>query len=93
VPGWNKDEERATDGGHFDQRPVLMVRFPRQPGANPRANPRANPANPGAVNIDRPQSEMIAHSLVLDLIEGNVRTPEEWIAALPAGVPAPSQAD
>jgi hypothetical protein len=78
VPGWTKDEERATNGGVFDQRPVLMVRFPKDRKAE---------------KIDTPESEMIVHSLVLDLIRGNVRTPEEWIATLPAALPAASQAD
>jgi len=69
MPGWNRDEEQATNGGVFDQRPVLMVRFPKAAKAE---------------RIDRPESEMIVHNLVLDLVRGNVRTPEEWIATLPA---------
>jgi hypothetical protein len=36
---------------------------------------------------------MIVHNLVLDLVRGNVRTPEEWIATLPASTPASNQAD
>ena len=78
VPGWTKDEELATNGGVFDQRPVLMVRFPKDAKAE---------------RIDRPESEMIVHNLVLDLVRGNVRTPEEWIATLPATTPASNQAD
>jgi hypothetical protein len=78
VPGWTKDEELATNGGVFDQRPVLMVRFPKDAKAD---------------RIDRPESEMIVHNLVLDLVRGNVRTPEEWIATLPATTPASNQAD
>jgi hypothetical protein len=78
VPGWTKDEERATNGGVFDQRPVLMVRFPQDAKAE---------------KIDRPQNEMIVHNLILDLIHGDVRTPEEWIAALPARTSAANQAD
>jgi hypothetical protein len=77
-PGWTKDEERATNGGVFDQRPVLMVRFPQTAKAE---------------KIDRPQSEMIVHSLVLDLIQGGVHTPEEWMATLPAGTSATNQAE
>jgi hypothetical protein len=43
--------------------------------------------------VDRPQSEMIVHDLLLDLIAGKVRTPEEWIATLPSGTPGPHEAD
>jgi Sulfatase len=78
APGWSRSEERATNGGFFDQRLVLMVRFPQDAKAE---------------KIDRPESAMIVHSLVLDLIQGKVRTPEQWIATLPAGTSAASQAD
>ena len=78
VPGWTRAEERATNGGVFDPRPVLMVRFPRQAGAQ---------------QIDRHESEMIVHGLVLDLISGKVRTPEDWIASLPSSAPATVQED
>jgi hypothetical protein len=80
VPGWSKDEERATDGGVFDQRPVLMVRFPQN----------AQAEKPKAERLDRPESAMIVHGLVLDLIQGKVRTPEEWLATLPSGALPPS---
>jgi hypothetical protein len=66
--GWTKAEERATNGGFFDQRPVLMVRFPQQTRGE---------------QIDRPESAMVVHRLLLDLIAGKVRTPEDWIATLP----------
>jgi hypothetical protein len=78
LPEWNMDEERATDGGVFDQRPVLMVRFPQGSKAE---------------KIDRQETEMIVHSLVLDLIRGRVHTPAEWLATLPSGLPAASQGD
>ena len=69
-------EIRATQGGVFDTRPVLMVRFP---GA---AKPK---------QIDRPESLMILHGLLLDLISGKVRTPEDWIATLPPDAPVAGQ--
>jgi hypothetical protein len=78
AAGWTKAEERATGGGVFDPRPVLMVRFPGQNRPE---------------QVDRPQSEMIVHDLLLDLIAGKVRTPEEWIDTLPSGVPGANQAD
>ncbi|MFL6428869.1 MAG: sulfatase-like hydrolase/transferase [Acidobacteriaceae bacterium] len=64
-PGWTRAEERATNGGFFDKRPVLMVHFPQQTKAE---------------QIDRPESAMIVHSLLLDLFQGRVRTPKEWFA-------------
>jgi hypothetical protein len=67
-PGWTRAEERASNGGTFDQRPVLMVHFPGAAKAE---------------QIDRPESLMILHGLLLDLISGKVRTPEDWIATLP----------
>jgi hypothetical protein len=66
--GWTREEERASNGGFFDQRPVLMVRFPQQASA---------------VQIDHAESAMVVHNLLLDLIAGRVHTPEDWIATLP----------
>ncbi len=77
AAGWTAREERAT-GGVFDQRPVLMVHFPRQDKPE---------------QVDHPQSEMIVHDLLLDLIAGKVRTPEEWIATLPSRGPEADQGD
>jgi hypothetical protein len=74
--GWTRAEERATNGGFFDQRPVLMVRFPQQTRGE---------------QIDRPESAMVVHRLVLDLIAGKVHTPEGWIATLPPAAAAVNQ--
>jgi hypothetical protein len=81
--GWTKAEERATNGGVFDPRPVLMVRFPGQDV----------PGHLKAEQIDRPESEMIEHRLLLDLIDGKVRTPEDWIATLPSATTAAGQGE
>ncbi|HEY2003094.1 MAG TPA: hypothetical protein VGG80_12295 [Acidobacteriaceae bacterium] len=74
--GWTRAEERATNGGFFDQRPVLMVRFPQQTRGE---------------QIDRPESAMVVHRLVLDLIAGKVHTAEDWIATLPPAAAALNQ--
>jgi hypothetical protein len=76
MSDWSKVEEHASDGGVFDQRAVLMVRFPHQTRAE---------------QIDRPESVMIVHRLLLDLIAGRVRTADDWIATLPPA--AINQAD
>ena len=78
VSALSPAEARATQGGIFDQRPVLMVRFP---GATKTGQ------------IDRPESLMILHGLLLDLISGKVRTPEDWTATLPTGAPAAGQGE
>jgi hypothetical protein len=105
VLGWTRAEERATNGGVFDQRPVLMVRVPQNagtlppgtlpPGTLPKVQQGgADPvADQRAGKIDHPESEMIVYRLVLDLIEGKVRTPEDWTATLPTGAPAAGQGE
>jgi hypothetical protein len=81
--GWTTAEERATNGGVFDPRPVLMVRFPGH----------ATPEHLNAQQIDRPESEMIEYRLLLDLIDGKVRTPEDWINTLPSAATAAGQGE
>jgi hypothetical protein len=76
LPDWTREEELASNGGFFDQRPVLMVRFPQQTRGE---------------QIDRPESAMVVHQLLLDLIAGKVRTPEDWIATLPPAAAAVNQ--
>jgi Sulfatase len=86
FPGWTRAEERASNGGVFDRRPVLMVRFPHGASAE-------QTQSTAAMQINRRESEMIVHSLLLDLISGKVRTPEDWIATLPQGAPIAVQGD
>ncbi|HEY1579142.1 MAG TPA: sulfatase-like hydrolase/transferase [Terracidiphilus sp.] len=80
TPGWTRAEERATNGGVFDQRPVLMVRFPQDVRA-----PQSGPQPAAAEQIDRHESEMIVHGLVLDLIAGKVHTSQDWLTTLSSG--------
>jgi hypothetical protein len=53
-----------------------MVRFPQQTRGE---------------QIDRPESAMVVHRLVLDLIAGKVHTAEDWIATLPPAAAALNQ--
>jgi membrane-anchored protein YejM (alkaline phosphatase superfamily) len=71
APGWTKAEERASNGGQFDRRPVLMVHFPGEAAGE-------------SESIDRPQSAMIVHSLLLDMFAGKIRNPQELKDALNA---------
>jgi hypothetical protein len=58
-PGWTKGEERASSGGQFDPRPVLMVHFPGETSGE-------------SESVDRPQSAMIVHTLLLDIFAGKI---------------------
>lgn len=63
APGWTRAEERASNGGFFDQRPVLMVHFPDQSMGE-------------SASIDQPRSAMILHTLLLDIFTGKIRNLE-----------------
>lgn len=65
APGWTAAEEHASNEGQFDDRPVLLVHFPDQTAQD-------------AVSSDRPQSGMILHSLLLDLLEGRVNNFQQF---------------
>ncbi len=65
FPGWSRAEERASNGGSFDQRPVLIIHFPGETSGEDQS---------GEVqSIDRPQNAMILHSLLLDIFTGKIR--------------------
>jgi hypothetical protein len=71
TPGWTQAEERASNGGQFDDRPVLEMHFPGQTQQN-------------AKSIDRPVNAMIVHSLLLDIFTGKITGPEDVNDALEA---------
>jgi hypothetical protein len=71
VPGWTQAEERASNGGQFDPRPVLLVHFPGQTQQN-------------AQSMDRPESPMVVHSLLLDIFAGRIRTVDDLNNAVAA---------
>jgi hypothetical protein len=56
-PEWTKEEEQASHGGQFDQRPVLIVHYPGQT--------RPDPVN-ASVNL------MTLHTLLLDMLQGKI---------------------
>ena len=80
APGWTKAEERASNGGQFDKRAVLMVHFPGETGGE-------------SESIDRPQSEMIVHSLLLKIFAGKISSPQELNNALNAPPSTASEGD
>jgi hypothetical protein len=78
FPGWSRAEEQASNGGSFDQRPVLMIHLPGETGGE-------------FDTIDRPQNAMILHSLLLDIFTGKIRRPQELKISVDAAsaVPGP----
>jgi hypothetical protein len=76
FPGWSRAEERASNGGSFDQRPVLMIHLPGE-------------ASGEFDTIDRPQSAMILHSLLLDIFTGKIKRPQELKISVDAASAVP----
>ena len=76
LRSWTEAEERASDGGVFDQRPVLMVHVPASAIAGFETHESAG------AKIDQPQSAMVLHQLLTDLIMGRVTSPGELEGAL-----------
>jgi hypothetical protein len=58
-PDWSKEEERATHGGKFEDRPVLMVHLP---GSNT------------SQVVSKPENQLIVHSIVQSLLRGQIHT-------------------
>jgi hypothetical protein len=65
---WSAEGTRATDGGHFDKRPVLMVHLPR--------------SDSGQV-IAKPLNLLVVHSILDALLHGQVHTPADLALVSP----------
>jgi membrane-anchored protein YejM (alkaline phosphatase superfamily) len=65
---WSAEGTRATDGGHFDKRPVLMVQLPR--------------SDSGQV-IAKPLNLLVVHSILDALLHGQVHTPADLALVSP----------
>jgi hypothetical protein len=66
AEGWSGEEERASEG-KFDDRPVLLIHFPRQ-------------ASSQDVNAALP--EMLEHEIIADMLNGKMNNPEDLEALL-----------
>ncbi len=55
---WTAEDESASHGGTFDQRPVLVVHYPGQTDG---------------VSIHTPADELVVHSLLEDLLAGRIK--------------------
>jgi hypothetical protein len=62
YPAWSMEEERVTDGGKFDPRPVLMVHLPG--------------AATGQV-IAKPVDGLVVHRILERLLHGQMHTPAD----------------
>jgi membrane-anchored protein YejM (alkaline phosphatase superfamily) len=58
---WTSEEERAS-GGHFDDRPVLLVHFPGQ--------------NSGS-EVSSALPEMLEHDIIAGMLQGKINNPED----------------
>jgi hypothetical protein len=58
---WSDEDERAS-GGHFDDRPVLLIHFPGQSSGN-------------VVNSALP--ELLEHDIIADMLRGRINNPAE----------------
>jgi hypothetical protein len=63
---WSAEEERAS-GGHFDDRPVLLIHFPGQ-----TSNTEVTSAT----------SELLEHDIIAGMLEGKIGNPEDLMAFL-----------
>jgi sulfatase-like protein len=61
-PFWSTEAERATNGGKFDPRPVLIVRLPGEDTS---------------VKISKSVNVLIVHNIVEGLLHGQIRTPAD----------------
>jgi hypothetical protein len=77
MHAWSPEDERATGGGRFDPRPVLMVHLP---------------GSTTPETIARPTSELIVHTMLEAMLRNQIHSDAD-IAALPPGTPVPDQAD
>jgi arylsulfatase A-like enzyme len=63
--GWTKEDELASGHGHFDPRPMLMVRFPGETNA---------------VGISRPVPLLAMHNLIEQMMAGRIENPQQLAA-------------
>jgi hypothetical protein len=57
--GWSAEEERAC-GGHFDDRPVLLIHFPEQKAA---------------VDVSAAVPELLEHDMIAGMLRGEIASP------------------
>lgn len=79
VPMWKgygmmDAEETAASGGVFDPRPVLMIRFPKQPSG---------------IMISAPVSELRLHGILLNMLRGQMTTQTDLVDWLRNGLESP----
>jgi hypothetical protein len=63
---WADEEERAS-GGHFDERPVLLIHFPGQTSG---------------LSVDSSVPEMLEHDMIAGMLQGKINSPDDLSAFL-----------
>jgi membrane-anchored protein YejM (alkaline phosphatase superfamily) len=63
---WSAEEERAS-GGHFDDRPVLLIHFPGQNSGN---------------DVDSAQPELLEHDIIAGMLLGKLNNSDDLAAFL-----------
>jgi hypothetical protein len=63
---WSAEEERAF-GGHFDDRPVLLIHFPGQNSDN---------------DVNSALPELLEHDIIADMLRGRINNPADLTAFL-----------
>jgi membrane-anchored protein YejM (alkaline phosphatase superfamily) len=64
--GWTSEEERAS-GGHFDERPVLLIHFPGQTSGR---------------DVNSALPELLEHDIIAGMLQGKINSPEDLSAFL-----------
>jgi hypothetical protein len=59
---WSAEEELASGGGHFDDRPVLLIHFPGQTSG---------------VDVNAALPELLEHDMIADMLRGQIRNSED----------------
>lgn len=72
IPLWRhaelwSDEEEQASGGHFDDRPVLLIHFPGQKNGN---------------DISAPLSELLEHDIIVDMLRDQINSPKDLASFL-----------
>jgi len=72
IPLWKSsafwsDEDERVSGGHFDDRPVLLIHFPGQNSGN---------------DVNSALPELLEHDIIADMLRGRINNPADLTAFL-----------
>jgi hypothetical protein len=64
---WSEEEERASQGGHFDTRPVLLIHFPSQTAEQ---------------DVNSPLPQLLEHDIIEGMLRGQISSPQDLTSFL-----------